>query len=96
LSEDHNETSVAREIVSVVAFAALQLCSAAGKAIRYTVRGSSLKLRSIVLDRNALRQLARDPDREVKIDYLKRDLLRAADHAIEYRYPRGRLRSSLA
>ena len=28
------------------------------------------------------------PDADVKIDYLKRDLLRTAMHRSEYRYPR--------
>ena len=47
------------------------------------------KLRSVVFSRNALRHLAIDPDRDVKLDYLRRDLLKAAPHRAEYRYPRG-------
>ncbi|PYQ35011.1 MAG: hypothetical protein DMF57_04410 [Acidobacteria bacterium] len=88
-----NETAIAEEIVSVLKFAALRVYSEWGDAIRYTVRGTSLKLRSIVLDREALRHLLQDPIGAVKIDYLKRDLLRCAERVSEYHYPRTRVRS---
>jgi len=88
-----NETAVAEEIVSVLKFAALRVYSEWGDAIRYTVRGTSLKLRSIVLNREALRHLLQDPIGAVKIDYLKRDLLRRSVRAAEYHYPRTRVRS---
>jgi hypothetical protein len=83
---------LAEEIVSVLAFAALRVYSEWADAIRYTVGSTSLKLRSIVLDRKALRRLLRDPIAGVKIEYLKRDLLRCAAQSEEYRYPRRRLR----
>jgi hypothetical protein len=89
-----NETAIAEEIVSVLKFAALRVYSEWGDAIRYTVRGTSLKLRSIVLNREALRHLLQDPIGAVKIDYLKRDLLRCSVRAAEYRYPRTRVRPS--
>ena|SRR5712692_6311879 len=89
-----NETAIAEEIVSVLKFAALRVYSEWGDAIRYTVRGTSLKLRSIVLNREALRHLLQDPIGAVKIDYLKRDLLRCAVRVAEYYYPRARVRSS--
>ena len=88
-----NETAVAEEIVSVLKFAALRVYSEWGDAIRYTVRGTSLKLRSIVLNREALRHLVQDPIGAAKIDYLKRDLLRCSVRAAEYHYPRTRVRS---
>jgi hypothetical protein len=46
------------------------------------------KLRSVVFSRDALRRLAGDPLREIKLDYLRRDLLRSAPVRVEYRYPR--------
>jgi hypothetical protein len=55
--------------------------------ICYAVRSHSLKLRSIVLNRSALRGLLTATDGVVKIEYLKRDLLRAAPHQVEYHYP---------
>ncbi len=90
-----NEAALAEEIVSVLTFAALRVFSEWGDAIRYTVRSTSLKLRSIVLNRRSLRRLQRDPIGAVKIEYLKRDLLRCAAQSAEYRYPRRRVRSSL-
>ena len=46
------------------------------------------KLRRVVFSRLSLGRLAADHDREVKLDYLRRDLLRCAPHRAEYRYPR--------
>ncbi len=82
-----DEARLAAEIVSVLQPAAVRACSDDREVIRYAVRGDSLKLRSIVLVREALRRLLSDPAGAVKIDYLKRDLLRAATQRIEYRYP---------
>jgi hypothetical protein len=92
LKSSGSETALADEIVSVLRSAALRVFSLGGEGIRYTVRGATLKLRSIVLDRKALRRLLRDPMVAVKIEYLKRDLLRCAAQTVEYRYPRRRLR----
>ena len=83
-----DEARLAAEIVAVLQPAALRVCSDDRYTIRYAVRGNSLKLRAIVLDRIALRHLLQDPTGAVKIEYLKRDLLRSAQHRIEYRYPR--------
>jgi hypothetical protein len=55
--------------------------------ICYEVRSRSLKLRSIVLNRAALRRLLSATNGVVKIEYLKRDLLRMASRRAEYRYP---------
>jgi len=82
-----DETKLAAEIVGVLDPAVVRACSDARDAIRYAVRGKSLKLRSILLRRDALRRLLTDPAREVKIEYLKRDLVRAAIHRVEFRYP---------
>ena len=55
--------------------------------ICYEVRSRSLKLRSIVLNRAALRRLLSAANGVVKIEYLKRDLLRSAARRSAYRYP---------
>lgn len=83
-----DETRLAEEIVSVLPTAALRACTAERDVIRYAVRGKLLKLRAIILDRGALRRLLKDAAAAVKIEYLKRDLLRSAATRIEYRYPR--------
>jgi hypothetical protein len=90
------EAAVAEKIVSVLGFTALRAYSEWGDAIRYTVRGSGLKLRSIILSRESLNRLLRDPKRAVKVEYLRRELLRRAVHAVEYRYPRPRVRPCLS
>ena len=63
-------------------------CSAARDSIRYAVRGEGMKLRTIVLRRASLRRLLEDPARDVKIEYLQRDLLASAERRTEFRYPR--------
>ena len=83
-----DETKLADEIVGVLDPAVVRVCSEVRDAIRYAVRGKSLKLRSILLRRDALRRLLKDAAAAVKIEYLKRDLLRSAATRIEYRYPR--------
>src|SRR5947199_9591355 len=83
-----DETKLAAEIVGVLDPAVVRVCSEVRDAIRYAVRGKSLKLRTILLRREALRKLLTDPARSVKIEYLKRDLLRATMQRIEFRYPR--------
>ncbi len=90
------EAAVAEKIVSVLGSMALPAYSEWGDAIRYTVRSAGLKLRSIILSRESLRRLLRDPNGAVKVDYLRRDLLRCAAQAVEYRYPRPRMRPSLS
>src|SRR5258706_6981237 len=94
-----DEAKLADEIVGVLDPAAVRVCSEVRDAIRYAVRGKSLKLRSILLRRDALRRLLTDPARAVKVEYLKRDLLRAAFHRTELRYPhlaRARVEDCLA
>jgi hypothetical protein len=83
-----DEARVAAEIVSVLEPAALRVCCEDRDVIRYAVRANSFKLRTIVLDREALRRLPTDPQGAVKVEYLKRDLLRSATERAIYRYPR--------
>jgi len=65
-------------------------CAPDCDAICYAVRSRSLKLRSIVFKRDALRRLFSGADGVVKIEYLRRELLRMAEQHAEYRYPRSR------
>lgn len=83
-----DETQLAEEIVSVLEPSALRACSPERDVIRYAVRSAAMKLRTIIFNRAALRRLLSDAAALVKIDYLKRDLLRAAEQRGEYRYPR--------
>ena len=82
------EVRLAAEIVSVLDPSALRACPAERDVIRYAVRGNRLKLRTIIFDREALRRLLGTREGAVKIDYLKRDLIRAMMSRVEYRYPR--------
>ena len=86
-----DERRLADEIVRVLPEGVIRLCSSDREAIRFAVRSRDLKLRSVVLRRAALRRLLRDQDGVVKIEYLKRDLLRSAEIAGEFTYPRPRV-----
>ena len=88
MTTEIDETAIAEEIVSVLKFPALRFRFLVDTAISYTVRDPSVKLRSVVLDRRSLRRLLVDRDRWVKVEYLKRDLLRSAALFRVYRYPR--------
>jgi hypothetical protein len=85
----NDETRLAEEIVSVLpAESVVRVCSDDRQSIRFAVRSAALKLRAIVLSRVSLRRLLGDSARGVKIDYLQRDLIRNAEQANEFRYPR--------
>ena len=86
-----DETRLAKEIVAVLPEGAIRLCSADRNAIRYAVRSSELRLRTVVLHRQALRRLLHDRDGLVKIEYLRRDLIRSAETRSEFIYPRPRV-----
>jgi hypothetical protein len=80
---------LAEKIVGVLSTFAMRVeCTMDPSDIRYAVRSRSLKLRSIVLNRASLRRLLTATNGLVKIEYLKRDLLRTAVQRAEYRYPR--------
>ena len=82
------EIHVAEAIVSVLPASVARACSSDRSTIRYSVRAEGMKLRTIVLNRMSLRKLASDPAREVKIEYLRRDLVESATVRTEFRYPR--------
>jgi hypothetical protein len=82
-----DETRLAEEIVSVVDGRVVRVCSDDRENVRFAVRGS-MKLRSVVLGRAALRRLLHDRDGAIKIEYLQRDLIRSIDQRGEFVYPR--------
>ena len=80
---------LAEKIVGVLSTIATRVeCTTDRSEICYAVRSRSLKLRSIVLNRASLQRLLTATNGLVKIEYLKRDLLRMAAQRAEYRYPR--------
>ena len=86
----YDESRIAEEIVGVLPAGVARACSPEKDTIRYTVRANGMKLKTIVLCRASLRRLIDDPAREVKIDYLRRDLLQSATVRKEFSYPRFR------
>jgi len=56
--------------------------------VRFFIRRAGWKLSSVVLSKKALRHLDQDPERDVKVTYLQRDILRASTLRASYRYPR--------
>ena len=87
-SRMNDENRIAEEIMSVLPAGVARACSPEKHNIRYTVGGDELKLRTIVFSRASLRRLLDDPARDVKVEYLKRDLLASAGRLREFRYPR--------
>lgn len=84
----HDESRIAEEIVSVLPAGVARACSPERNSIRYSVRGEGMKLKTIVLSRASLRRLMDDPHRDVKIEYLQRDLIDSASTRREFSYPR--------
>lgn len=82
-----DETRLAEEIVSVLEPSVVRACSDERDFIRFAVRGD-MKLHTVIFNRAALRRLLHDLNGLVKVDYLKRDLLRSARQRSEFRYPR--------
>ena len=72
----------------------MRVCSDDRDTLRYAVRASGLKLRQITLSRTSLRRLADDPQSNIKIDYLRRDIARSAGRRESYQYPRQIKRAS--
>lgn len=63
--------------------------------LRFRVVESGWKLATIVFAKDSLRNLARDPQREIKIQFLQRDLLRSATSRRTFTYPHS-LRARLS
>ena len=90
-----DEARLAADIVSVLDPAALRACPSERDVIRYAVRGNSIKLRTIIFDRDALRRLLESGDGVVKIEYLKRDLRRALTHRVIQVGARSKIREGV-
>jgi hypothetical protein len=88
MANKFDETRIAEEIVSIFPAGVARACSADHDTIRFVVRDAALKLRTIILNRASLRRLINDPLRDVKIEYLQRDLAASAARRAEFRYPR--------
>lgn len=83
-----DESRIAEEIVSVLPADIVRACSPEKHTIRYSVRADGMKLKTIVFNRESLRRLLEDPLRNVKIEYLQRDLVENASRRNDFRYPR--------
>lgn len=84
----NDESRIAEEIVSVLPADIVRACSPEKHTIRYSVRADGMKLKTIVFSRESLRRLLEDPQRNIKIEYLQRDLLASASRKNDFRYPR--------
>jgi hypothetical protein len=83
------EIRIAEEILGVLPDGSVaRVCSDDRESLRFSVSSATIKLRSVVLDRESLQRLASDPNRAVKIEYLQRDLDASASRRAEFRYPR--------
>lgn len=94
------EFEVAAKILGVLPPDSVAFDRDDGRLLHYRIEGpASWRLRSVVFAKESLRRLVDDPAAEVKIDYLQRDLLRAAGSRRDFVYPNGvreRLRHRMA
>jgi hypothetical protein len=88
MTKKYDESRIADEIVSVLPAGVARACSSDRNTLRYAVRAAGMKLQSIVLNRRSLRNLIDDPARDVKIEYLQRELVQSAALRTEFAYPR--------
>ncbi|HEY2830610.1 MAG TPA: hypothetical protein VGJ88_10880 [Thermoanaerobaculia bacterium] len=95
MTKDAQDLKVAEDILSVLPEGSvMRVCSDDRETLRYAVRAAGLKLRHVTLSRSSLRRLADDPQSNVKIDYLRRDLVRSAKRRDAFQYPRQIKRAS--
>lgn len=82
-------TDVARMILGAIP-TQVEVQSEDREVIRYRVRrGFGWKLSAVIFSKASLLKLANDPKRDVKIEYLRRDILNSATQRLVYRYPRN-------
>lgn len=80
---------LAQEIVSIVPPALITRLEEYPDRIQFRIASSDgWRLRRIVLGRESLEKLERDPQREVKLEYLQRDLANAGSTRRIWSYPR--------
>lgn len=95
MTKDAQDLELAEEILSALpAGSVMRVCSDDRETLRYAVRAAGLKLRQVMLSRASLRRLADDPQSSIKIDYLRRDLVRSAKRRDAFQYPRQIKRAS--
>ncbi|HUF16744.1 MAG TPA: hypothetical protein VMS12_01730 [Thermoanaerobaculia bacterium] len=85
------DMSLAKEVVRFLLGRRIEeSVSTDGETISFAVaRRPGWKLVSIIFSRRALRSLVSDPEKATKLEYLRRDLVRATTLREEYRYPRS-------
>lgn len=83
-----SEQEIARAVLGGLPSGAARLVCDDGESLRYSVNAPGLKLSSVVFRKDSLRALQSDPVREVKVEYLARDLSRSARRRADYSYPR--------
>ena len=88
MTQKNDESRIADEIVSVLPAGVARACSPDRNSVRFSVRAVGMRLQTIIFKRSSLRRLAADPQRDIKIEYLQRDLLASAERRAEFRYPR--------
>jgi hypothetical protein len=93
-----SEQEIAQAVLRALPTGAARLVCDDGESLHYAISAPSLKLSSVVFRKESLRALQNDPDREVKLEYLARDIAGSARRRADYSYPRttrvaSRLRS---
>jgi hypothetical protein len=83
-----SEQEIAQAVLSALPAGAARLVRDDGESLRYSVNAPDLKLNSVVFRKESLRALQSDPAREVKLEYLARDIARSARRRTDYSYPR--------
>jgi hypothetical protein len=85
----HDEFEIAEEILNAIPTEA-ELQSKDRRTLRYCIRRRhGWKLSSIVFSRESLRKLAADANRDVKIEYLQREIASVLERRATYVYPRA-------
>jgi hypothetical protein len=85
----HSSYRLAQEIASAVPAGAISRVEEYPDRIQFRmVPGDGWRIQRIVIGRESLEKLERDPQREVKVEYLKRELSRVASTRRIWAYPR--------
>ncbi|MGH9456281.1 MAG: hypothetical protein ACRD2J_01410 [Thermoanaerobaculia bacterium] len=82
------EMEMVEQVVDGIGDLTPESVSEDGETIRVRLqRSRGRKLASLVFSRAGLRKLESDPQRAIKLEYLRKDIARAAASRREYRYP---------
>ena len=89
MTTGNDEARLAHQIVGVLpAGSVIRVLCDDPDMIRFAVQHATAKLRAVAFSRSSLRRLLADAARDVKVEYLQRDLLSSATRRAEFRYPR--------